>query len=448
MALSPLTILPSSPEKVIPALSISISEKGSLILPDGTEMKIIIHKNDGTSSDLKSLLDNKDDWEELTKTIEAFIQPIFSQMERENKINEFKKGVSITKEKTLDLNNATLLNHDKNLELKISSFLTSLNSPPVPPKPTASPKPSSPYQLSIATWNIGRCWDFDNLYKRKTHGPKYSPQRGSTPSIDVGVLENQRRILLKKEIKKLQQASDGILLLQEVGFQTRNKKTNNNDPFLKKLGIAPNDNAIKTANHLFAKNLLGNQNWTYSYDESDTLIAWDKRKFTPLNNSTTHNLRGGWVDLRDNTTNKVIRVASAHLKGLPLTNPTPAKGRGGDKQLNDLSNSMLRATSPVDLMVIGMDANTTPTIYSERLDILRNKGFQRDETDNSSTAFNADLSTSTQAKCVRLDYLFGRASNGNSISSINTVNGGLTALEDPTNNPSDHRPIIKKFTLV
>lgn len=198
------------------------------------------------------------------------------------------------------------------------------------------------------------------------------------------------------------------------------------------------------------KNWLGDQ-YELCATFRDCVIAWDKDKYELVEGSQFYEIEEGRyliLELFDKSTQKVIRIASAHLWGFNLNNPH-GKDRysedpetlKGDCQLKELVKQL---NSPAYLTIIGLDANTTPEIHPDRLAILEERGFIRDATeDEVPTAFNSSLPDQS----AHLDYLFAKGSKKVDVEVEAFVSQELP-IESPEVNPSDHSPILSTVKLV
>lgn len=175
----------------------------------------------------------------------------------------------------------------------------------------------------------------------------------------------------------------------------------------------------------------------------DCVILWNRDRFTPIAGSEYEEGNSGRyiaIDLKECSTGKVIRIASAHLWGFDLSRIGDEKEKAkGNVQLAELISLLERDSFPI-LTIVGMDANSTPELYPERVNLLINRGFNGCS-DDSPTAYNAKL-PSNRAK---LDYILSKSKSGRAqIIADSKVD---LPLEDPQNNPSDHRPLTNIVRL-
>lgn len=179
-----------------------------------------------------------------------------------------------------------------------------------------------------------------------------------------------------------------------------------------------------------------------SYDAAmsyhDCAIAWDKEKYVKVNE--LHKERYSVVTLKNLECNKVIRIASAHLSGFDLSDPqeknelmTAPISEKGDKELGELANILTQEKA--DLYILGMDANSTPDIHPERLQIVENLGFNRFSEESLLTSYNDSVQ-----KQVQLDYVYVKEGI------CRTLEGFDYPIDQPLLNPSDHKPLM--FTII
>lgn len=233
-----------------------------------------------------------------------------------------------------------------------------------------------------------------------------------------------RKERLIQEIEELKKKTDGILFLQEVGFQAGQNDT-----------VESKRDKIAKGRSL-AKQILGNgEQWEFHYDGVDCLVAWDTSRFTLLDSQDNKAV----VLLQSKATQKVIKAASVHLKGFSLA--TCKDADRGDRELEGIVKTLdhFNDKRVPALTLIAGDFNSTPTIHPERLDILRNNGFKTDDADHSPTAYNSDFNQ------AHLDYIFAKTANAQGVVVTTPKNVALPylPLENLLENPSDHSPLLK-----
>jgi len=163
-------------------------------------------------------------------------------------------------------------------------------------------------------------------------------------------------------------------------------------------GTAFPDTFLREAipSHEFCQNPVGIGE-AESTIEADTLVGWNKEKFTLLGKGTITyrplvgqtkdrnvSLSSQFVLLRDKETGKNVIFISAHIDGFHLVDAERgATGSGkpttetGDGQLSEIIHYLKQAADKydVDQVIIGMDANCDPSLGPSRFDILRRAGY-------------------------------------------------------------------------
>lgn len=233
------------------------------------------------------------------------------------------------------------------------------------------------------------------------------------------------------------------------------------------------------AQHQFVQKLLISNGFIYVGDNR-LGVAFLPERFTLLSAGNTYvwenkAIRPSYgVDLFDKTTQKVIRVISAHLKGFnvaaqkqwtaeakKLTIPAQIRGLKyrknnqtirGDLELQQALRSIqiMHASRPAELTIIGLDANATaPSIqnsefrvHTKRLQQLSDYGFQNDNKDQDPT-----ISDKSDGKWRRYDYIYGMTIRNNPNFTIWSHPAFQLGAQDPKTLMSDHVPVIAKITF-
>ncbi len=103
----------------------------------------------------------------------------------------------------------------------------------------------------------------------------------------------------------------------------------------------------------------------------------------------------------------------------------------------------MHATKLSALKILGMDANSTPTIHPERLEIALHCGFQRVDHKDVVSAYNPTL----ESRAAKIDFIFASTQKSRKLAEVNEQPLLDIPIEDPAKNPSDHRPIVARFEL-
>lgn len=266
-------------------------------------------------------------------------------------------------------------------------------------------------QYVTLTWNIGGETDYVGLCRRA----------GIQPWDSLSELPKIRRQLFTNVFKDIfSRQKPDLIFLQEVGR------------------VKP----------LISSLLAGYQ---LHFDGDDTMVAWKDDRFTEIEGSRQSQQlchRYSIVDLKDLTTKKIIRISSSHIHGFDLNDPDYQRGsykmtESGDEELAAITRLMLnmKKVSP-DIIILGMDANSTPFIHPERLEILEKEGFSRDNADDLETAFNPTL----PSKKAKIDFIYAKSLEGN-CQVCATNDTPIVEIESPETNPSDHRPLFKTVKI-
>lgn len=267
-------------------------------------------------------------------------------------------------------------------------------------------------QYQTVSWNIGCVADFIGLYRRAKQQPWEN--LSSVPGL--------RMEKLKEVFKRIaDDKKPDIFFLQEVGEEV----------------------------HAGLKKWL--ENYAIHFDGDDTLVAWNKERFTEILGSRQSEQlckRFSIVDLMDKTAKKVVRIASIHLHGYDLSQPERERcGRrvteSGDEELREIVKLLLDCSERIpELIMLGMDANSTPDIHPERLEILESERFVRDFDDNQPTAFNPTL----DHRKAKIDFIYAKCISGKCNVLESSANLNLK-IESPDTNPSDHRPLYQSIVI-
>jgi hypothetical protein len=182
---------------------------------------------------------------------------------------------------------------------------------------------------------------------------------------------------------------------------------------------------------------------------ADTVIVWDHTKFK-LHLQLTVDDKSTLAILQHRETSAVISVASAHLHGLDLriakfNKVVDYTVAPGDTQLRTIKEELDKHNA--HLRIVGMDSNVTSEIYQPRLDILEEADYKRNTHNGeaSPTIIDANLKTPEE-----IDFVYGQTDKEQYTLQIEEgeVPDALYTLAIPNGtNPSDHRPVVTKFTL-
>jgi len=287
--------------------------------------------------------------------------------------------------------------------------------------------PINSNMIKVASWNMGDDADYIKVH-----------QRANVP-LDMNNINptlSKRDELIKETISKY---GGHIYCLQEVGQ-----------------GLLRSD---KKDEYRINKWLDPNKYAWYSGDNHDTVVAWDKERFEIVSNTDPTRADGKasrsneipntytLVELRDKQTNQVIRVASAHI---PSCHPMPEKNQAGkydedvveaDAHVDHLVKEMERLDkiSKADALILGMDANSASS-YTRRFKALNDSKFISDG-QNTVTNFSKHAQTK-----LKIDYVFAKGlTHALTLIKPNSEDIPLLEIDNPKQNPSDHRPV---FTYV
>lgn len=248
--------------------------------------------------------------------------------------------------------------------------------------------------------------------------------------LERAALLNNHKADIRKTIGKIVEKGAEILCLQEV----------HDDKFKENDSILPSH---------FSNRNYGN----------NCAVAWDTTKYTLIGDFATYKDDRGrdcvYVNLKNNQTNKIIRVASYHLVGYDLKKAQIA--HQNDEQFGEITRPIKCLTGTLealkncdwltpDAVILGMDSNATPETSPKHFETFETHGFIRDHKDTKPTNINADL-----CEPVKLDYLLASPLNGGTVEiesyvPITKKNGNEWTLWNKKN-PSDHLPIGATVTI-
>ncbi|MBF5058758.1 endonuclease/exonuclease/phosphatase family protein [Candidatus Neptunochlamydia vexilliferae] len=180
--------------------------------------------------------------------------------------------------------------------------------------------------------------------------------------------------------------------------------------------------------------------------KSGEAIVWNPKRFTPLAGSLQSGDMFIALDLLDQQTNKVVRIASMHIIGYNLE----ALQSKDHPQHQDTLHTLQKETEPklslilktltaensYNLCLIGSDTNSDPSIYTGIHECFQNQGFSYTNA-QASTNYNP---FSQKLPKRNLDFIFTseKASTYLPLKELK--------LGDPQN-PSDHLPLIQTIGL-
>jgi len=225
----------------------------------------------------------------------------------------------------------------------------------------------------------------------------------------------------------------------------------------------------------FVKTSIG-ENFGFSYKMSsednrgrigDALVCWNKEKFekikiigkkeTSQESDERCRTRSAIVRLREKSTNKIFDVASVHVPGYYIKEPTEKNVVNGENAVKLLNKVLLlNKDNPADISIVAGDFNSdaNPTYYDSedklalsqrRFKLLTDKGFKR-VVNNQTTAYNPDIAKLKigNGECV-LDHIFVKSGKNIASEPQLLLEGDFHfSLEDPSKNPSDHLPLFFK----
>lgn len=144
---------------------------------------------------------------------------------------------------------------------------------------------------------------------------------------------------------------------------------------------------------------------------------------SPLKDIQVGNRKSGFIDLLDNQTKKVIRVATGHFTGGPNRSI-------GNTELTSLLDAMDKSPSsqPIDAMILGGDFNESPSRRADRLQLVRDQGY----VDDGNTS-ETEIGTGR-----KLDHIFWKNLSGSSHQS-----NRLQVV--PKGGASDHAPLVNRI---
>ncbi|NGX36099.1 MAG: hypothetical protein K1000chlam1_00936 [Candidatus Anoxychlamydiales bacterium] len=262
--------------------------------------------------------------------------------------------------------------------------------------------------ISVWSWNYGGDGEFVKMSKR--YG-KEIPER------DDGLFEMRDKIA-KSAFEKLtfvegigDISKPDIVCFQEIGDVERDNT----------------ENRIKA--------WMGKEYELIS-DGIDAAIAFNKNRFKLLNSERASGGRNYAIaNLEDQTTKKTYLVASSHISGFPLDDPTRGLADTGDQELRGLLDK-LKTYPKNDGMILGVDLNETPSIHNKRIEMIEKEGFNRDSSDDAfATNYNPFINTN-----IKIDYIFTKGFENTALTSASHP-----PLENPDENPSDHSIVVNKL---
>jgi len=283
-----------------------------------------------------------------------------------------------------------------------------------PAKPLYQPK-----GYLVVSWNIGSNHDYMVTRKGITNNSITSDENNQQ-------LTTERRALAKECFTELGSTlcSPDIVLLQEVNKTFDALETSN------------------TLTHCFGTNYECLNSPPSEGEKLDTAVAWNTQKFEKLHDDFAKSefLDKGkireWRDkivvLRDRTTNKILIIASGHIRGFPLkAQNIKDQAQDGNKQLDSLSQKLesIQTNYSADITILGMDANTDSSDQAERLKILKSK------------IWTIDSSTNFTHANGKLDY-FGIFVNAGMPAIINILSTPSKSQHTSSKNPSDHEMLV------
>ena len=220
---------------------------------------------------------------------------------------------------------------------------------------------------------------------------------------------------------------------------------------------------ITRAEHSFLIEFLQNKGYTI-VQKYGTAVCFQEAQFTCLGSEMTLNNDEGalYADLQLKGTKKILRVVSSHLPGFNVSKfeQSPQTAELGDRALQqqlatvnatkkvfDRLFACFKETYTPDLILYGLDANSTAAflsekVHPERLAPLFTHGFTPDTSDTKATII--DDSTNHP---YRYDYLFCKCVKG----SATIQNCEIAGINDPSmlGNPdsamSDHLPVLSRI---
>jgi hypothetical protein len=285
-------------------------------------------------------------------------------------------------------------------------------------------------EYTIGTWNIGRFSDFlkcliggkykDDDIEEERKNLKLPIDFKGLSSADEESIENWRKWRLKLLRQALNVANLDLLMLQEVSKDDVSELCRS---------LEKPDKTIYGCVH----------------DGEDTLVLYRLEKFREKKSNPSIKTRNSvWVTLEESDpgdrTPKTICLASTHLTGFSLAYDDTEERKTGNEQLLELCRELENSSDvrDCDAVILGMDANSTPSIHPSRLEIPIKFGFTRADgidTIAGGTAFNPDLGR------AHLDHIFWQVRRGEGKF---TLDENIPEEIPP---PSDHKLISGKFSF-
>jgi len=185
--------------------------------------------------------------------------------------------------------------------------------------------------------------------------------------------------------------------------------------------------------------------YAFHSDTVDAAVAYDKDQFDLVNEKVSDLRKGNWtiLTLKDKKSEEIFVVASAHLSGFDLDGRKD-DAVDGDRQavafITDIES--VAKEHRASAAIIGMDANTTTSEYPQRLNIFRNAGFLTDDKSKDVTHHSKFAH-----RDMKIDYLFAKTYERGASVDIEDHAVEKLGLQNPDENPSDHRPLVGRVQL-
>lgn len=212
----------------------------------------------------------------------------------------------------------------------------------------------------------------------------------------------------------------------------------------------------KSPEHLEIMNLVDTD--YHVIGAGGTAVLVRKSKFDIVSHKTT-DIGTTTVDLKEKASGKLVRVLSDQVAGFNINGSNSEEdAENGD---NGLENTIQyfapkkslwqkikefvsgRSSEEPDLVIYGLDANSSRKVHPERLAILTKNEFVTDDKDNEPTIIDHN-----DNKKHKYDYIFCRAKTGEEVEIVSrTFKHAQTNLDQPAISLSDHVPVQATIIL-
>jgi len=225
-----------------------------------------------------------------------------------------------------------------------------------------------------------------------------------------------------------------------------------------------------------AEEVLGQEKFAFAYNMTqewnklwvaDSVVAWNKEKFVkvetpndalPMSQSDERTkTKSAIVRLQEIASGRFIDIASIHAPGYPIKNPTVQNVANGEKSIQLILDVFNTRLTPADISLIAGDFNSLSAridsdevkhdLSQRRFQLLKDSGFQAVE-HHQMTAYNADIATLKEGNGnCDLDHIYVKNGLASARVDLLLQENFNIPLNDPSLNPSDHRPLFFNVTI-